>query len=202
MKNMIKLKTYAINNDCCYRTAYNRFKKGTIKGVQLDNGSILIEDETVKDSDKSQEHTKNVAIYSRVSSNDRKNQLNEQSIRLTNYAINNGFNIVKNIKEVASGMNDDRPLLNKILLDDNIDIIIVENKDRLTRFGFNYLKILLEKNNKEIIVVNKSNCDGSDTELMKDFVSLVTSFCGRIYGKRRCLSKKEKIVKILDETAD
>ena len=199
MKKMIKLSTYAQYNDCCYRTAYNRFKKGTIKGIQLDSGSILVENNNPIQDNTTESKIKKVALYSRVSSNDRKNQLNEQSKRLTNYAISNGFNIYKTVKEVASGMNDDRPKLNKLLIDDEIDMLIIENKDRLTRFGFNYIKLLLEKNNKEIIIVNESNTDSSDEDLMNDFISIITSFCGRIYGKRRASSKKNKIINILNE---
>lgn len=47
-----------------------------------------------------------------------------------------------------------RTNLTKILTVDDWDVLIVENKDRLTRFGFNYLKLLLNKQGKDIIVVN------------------------------------------------
>jgi predicted site-specific integrase-resolvase len=161
-------------------TAYNRYKKGTIRGVQLETGTILVENNIEVNK-----ITNNVALYSRVSSNDRKSQLNDQSERLLNYAISNGYNITENVKEIASGMND------------NINTIIVENKDRLTRFGFNYLEILLNKKDVNIIVVNKSY--NKDEDLMKDFISIVTSFCGRIYGKRKSKQRKEKIIDVLNE---
>jgi len=92
-------------------------------------------------------------------------------------------------------MNDNRTKLNKLLLNPDIDKIIVENKDRLTRFGFNYLEILLKEKNIELIVVNKA--DDKDDDLMKDFVSIITSFCGRIYGRRNSKQKKDKIINIL-----
>ena len=69
---------------------------------------------------------------------------------------------------------------------------MVEHKDRLTRFGFNYLKQLW---NVEIVVVNEVAEDEKD--LMQDFVSLVTSFCARLYGKRRTKRNTEKIIEEL-----
>lgn len=73
----------------------------------------------------------------------------------------------------------------------------MEHKDRLTRFGFNYIKLLL--NDCEIVVVNK--CE-TDQDLFKDFVSLVTSFCARIYGKRRTKRKTEQIIHALEKEGD
>jgi predicted site-specific integrase-resolvase len=86
-------------------------------------------------------------------------------------------------------------MLNKVLLDTSFGTIIVENKDRLTRFGFNYIKNLLETQNRHVIVMN----DKSETEadLMQDFISIITSFCCRIYGLRRMKNKLDKIKKIL-----
>lgn len=69
--------------------------------------------------------------------------------------------------------------------------IIVENKDRLTRFGFNYIKTLLSNNDRNIIVINESNNDHDD--LMKDLISIVTSFCCRLYGLRKSQNKIKKI---------
>jgi putative resolvase len=64
----------------------------------------------------------------------------------------------KAIKEVASGMNDKRKKLIE-MLDARPTHSIIENKDRLTRFGFNYLEILIKQNVCELIVLNKSDSD-------------------------------------------
>ncbi|MGK3946547.1 recombinase family protein, partial [Streptomyces caeruleatus] len=81
-----------------------------------------------------------------VSNNNRKESLLEQQKFLETYASSKDYNIVGSLKELASGMNDDRKILSSILNRDDWNILIVENKDRLTRFGFNYIKTLLEKN--------------------------------------------------------
>lgn len=67
----------------------------------------------------------------------------------------------------------------------------------MTRFGFNYIKLLL--NDCDIIVVNE--CE-TDQDLFEDFVSLVTSFCARIYGKRRTKRKTEQIINALEKEGD
>ena len=78
--------------------------------------------------------------YARVSTDTKKDKLDRQLNRLRDYANANGFIIKKEYKEIASGMNDNRKILNKT--------IIVENKDRLTRFGFNYIKNFIKKNKR------------------------------------------------------
>lgn len=88
-------------------------------------------------------------------------------------------------------MNDNRTILNKILKNPDWDILLVENKDRLTRFGFNYIQTLLENNGKTILVVN--NADNDKEDLMKDLISVIYSFSARMYGLRRKKSKQEII---------
>jgi putative resolvase len=184
--NYEKLSDYAKRYGVTYRTAWNRYKKGKIENAFEDNtGHIIIPiiEETLNNK------TNNVALYARVSSNDRKKSLEDQLKRLENYSISNGYNISHSIKEVASGMNDNRNKLSKLLLKDDWDILIVENKDRLTRFGFNYIELLLNKLNKKIIVVNKN--DNDKTDLMSDLISIIYSFSARMYGLRKRKNKNE-----------
>lgn len=90
-------------------------------------------------------------------------------------------------------MNDKRRELLK-MLDSSPTTIIIENKDRLTRFGFNYLENLLLKINCKIIVINKENEDEAD--LMKDLVSIIASFCCRLYELRQIRIKFLKLKKL------
>ena len=71
--------------------------------------------------------------------------------------------------------------------------LVVEHNDRLTRFRFNYIKILFSE--YEIVVVNEVE---SKEDLFENFVSLVTSFCARIYGRRRSRHKTEELIKKLE----
>lgn len=188
MEKYIKLSDYAKNKSITYRTAWNRFKKGLIKNSFKDeSGHVLIPLNT--------EYDINLVIYSRVSSNEMKDNLNRQEERLKEYAIRNNYNIVKSIKEIGSGMNDNRPKLIDLLKDNSWNVLLVENKDRLTRFGFNYIKTLLETQNKKIIIVNENEHDNHS--LMEDLISIIYSFSARMYGLRR-KKNKDEIIKFIE----
>ena len=74
--------------------------------------------------------------------------------------------------------------------------LIVEHKDRLTRFGFNFLNTLCKQNNCEIIILNKVE---EKEDVIQDFVSIITSFCAKIYGQRRSKRKTEQLIQQLKE---
>ena len=77
------------------------------------------------------------------------------------------------------------------MTDDSIKRIVVEHKDRLTRFGFNYIETILNNQGTEILVINRTHNDEED--IMTDLISIITSFCARIYGKRRTKIITEQI---------
>jgi putative resolvase len=186
----IKLSEYAKINSITYKTAYLHWANGIITGKQLSTGTILINDiseNVVKEG--------RVATYARVSSSENKLNLDTQSDRLVSYANAKGYKVSKIVKEIGSGLNDNRPKLFDLLNDDSIDIILVEHKDRFSRFGLNYIKLLLEKQGRKLEIINEVNNDTED--LMEDFVSIITSFCARIYGKRRPKRNTEKLIQEL-----
>ncbi|WP_291999293.1 IS607 family transposase [Caldivirga sp.] len=131
---------------------------------------------------------KRVALYARVSSNTQRGDLEKQveSLRLW---------VVKNlpqaeyviVTDIASGLKEDRKGLFKLIgmaKRREIDAVVVAYRDRLTRFGFEYLKTLLNALGVEIFVVFQEEPRGYLQELVEDFVDIVTSFAARIYGKR------------------
>lgn len=94
------------------------------------------------------------------------------------------------VKEIASGLNESRPKLVSLLKDTSITRIVVEHKDRLTRFGFNYIETLFEAQGRTIEVVNVAENDKED--LLADLSSVIYSFCARLSGQRRAKRKTEK----------
>ena len=98
-------------------------------------------------------------------------------MRLREYAAARGYQISKEVVEIGSGLNDQRPKLSKLLSDRSVGKIIVEHKDRLTRFGFNYIAMLLATDGRSIEVMNESD---TKDELVDDFVSVITSMAARI----------------------
>lgn len=193
---MIKLAKWCKKNGINYRTGWNWAKsnKMPVPFIITPTGTILVDDEVHQPLNDLRE----CVIYCRVSSNDRKDNLKTQAERCEEFALKRGYNIIKVYKEVASGMNDKRMKLTELLtnIKEN-QTIIVENKDRLTRFGFNYIELLTSRLGINIVVMNST--DDDKEELMKDFISIVTSFCARIYGLRRRSNMVQKIKEAIIE---
>lgn len=187
----IKLSEWAKDNGVSYQTALRYWHKDILDGEQLPTGSILV-NTNKPEKEINQDHPTRATVYARVSSNENKNNAKTQSERAIKWCEKNGYIVNNSVIEVGSGLNDNRPKLNKLLKEQNFDVLVIEHKDRITRFGFEYIKILLENNSKQIIVINEVSNDEDD--LMQDFVSLVTSFCARIYGKRRSKRIIEKLI--------
>ena len=192
-----KLSDYALKFNVTYRTAWNRYKQGKIKGAFMDEtGHVCIPLPTVDDGT----HKKAV-LYARVSSHAMKENLHRQMDRLKDYAAANGYKVLAEKQEIASGLNDKRNHLIKLLQRDDWDTLIVENKDRLTRFGFNYLETLLTKANKKLVVMNATDSDAK-ADLISDLVSIIYSFSARIYGLRRAKEKRKEITDKLEIPVD
>ena len=188
-----KISEYAKLNHVQYRTVWNWINKGKVKIERTKTGRVLIVvDEPVKDQ--------TVAVYARVSSSENKNNLERQVQRLIDYANAKGYKVEKVVKEIGSGLNDNRPKLQSLLADKSINLILVEHKDRLTRFGFNYIQTLLANSNRTVEVVN--NLESPKEDLIADFTSVITSFCAKIYGQRRSKRKTEKLIKELEQSND
>jgi predicted site-specific integrase-resolvase len=187
----MKLSDYAKQQGVHYRTAWRWFHAGKLKGRQLDTGTILIDE----DEDESKPYR--VAVYARVSSSENKSNLDAQADRLVAYCAAKGWQVSRVVKEVDSGINDARPKLLELLEDENVTVIVVEHKDRLTRFGYNYIETLLKKQGRSVEIVNLAE-DGRE-DLMQDLVAIIYSFSARMYGLRWAKRKTEKIIKELED---
>jgi putative resolvase len=186
----MKLSQYARQQGISYSTALRWWHQGMIRGYQAPSGTIIVETETT-----SHAREERVAIYARVSSAEQKENLERQVERLVQYCTVRGYQVGQIVKEIASGVNDSRPKLLALLKDPQTTRIVVEQKDRLTRFGFRYLETLLEIQGRTIEVVNVAENDKED--LIADLVAIVYSFTARLYGQRRAKRKTERIVQEL-----
>lgn len=147
---------------------------------------------------------KNCLIYARVSTKnqEKSGNLDRQSQRLMEYAIKNKFHIENIYKEVASGINENRKELLKLLdhiKEEEIRYLIIEYKDRLARFGFNYLNEYCKSHNVEIIILEQKDIEDLNKEMVEDMISIITSFSARIYGSRGGKKIKETLDKLEKE---
>lgn len=190
-KIKMKLNEWCRKQGINYHTGYRWFKKGLIPNArQISTGTILVDEVENRQNDNK------AWIYCRVSNSTRKTDLDNQIQRCKDFCLARGYEIVKIHKEIASGMNDSRRELWR-LLDKKPTRIVVEHKDRLTRFGFEYLDRLLKRLGCELIVINRDDEDESD--LIKDLVSIISSFCCRLYGLRRGKKKTKEMKELLND---
>lgn len=194
----MKLSDYAKYLGIAYHTAWKHYKKGLIPYPtrQLPSGAVIV-DFDPKNEPGYKKFTK-AAIYARVSVAENKNNLESQAERLCRYSEARGYQIIHVVKEVGSGLNDNRKKLEKLLKQDDFDVLVVEHKDRLSRFGTNYMDLLLSRLGIRLEIVNMA--DNSRDELMTDLVAIITSFSARLYGQRRAKRKTEKIIAELESS--
>lgn len=188
----MKLRIFAQQAGVRYETAWRWFKAGKIKGRQLESGTIIVTEEL----EQRPPPERIVVVYARVSANENRPNLDTQADRLSAYCAAKGWKINRVVKEVGSGINDGRKKLLALLADPTVTIIVVEHKDRLTRFGFKYIETLLAMQGRSIEVVNITQNPIED--LVADMVSILYSFSARLYGQRRAKRKTEQIVKELE----
>jgi putative resolvase len=184
-----KISQYARKNNVTIRTVWNWITQEKVKTDRTKTGGwLIVEDDEAK--------YEKVAIYARVSSSENKSNLETQKDRLINYCAAKGYVVSVIVAEIGSGLNDHRPKLEKILLDPSITKIVVEHKDRLARFGLNYIEKLLLLQNRSIEYINLSNDIKED--LIQDFASIITYFTARLYGQRRNKRKTIELIKNLE----
>ncbi len=153
---------------------------------------------------------RNLVIYARVASLEqkRKGDLDRQVNYIKEKLDLRTYNNIEIITDVGSGLNDKRKGLIKIMKrarNGEISTLAIRYKDRLTRFGFNYLEVYFKSHNVNIQVIDdKPNERTIYEELTDDLLSIVTSFSGKLYGLRSGKNKvlKEKVKVAIEDVAN
>jgi putative resolvase len=136
-----------------------------------------------------------VATYSRVSSHEQKQKgdLDRQSQRISEYCAKKKFKVEYIIKDVGSGLSDTRAgfvKLSNLVIDKKITHVVIENKDRLTRFQYNFVEKMFGSYGVKVICIDKPDDEG-DKEFINDLMMIIASFSGRLYGARSAKHRKE-----------
>jgi putative resolvase len=95
--------------------------------------------------------------------------------------------VIEVLKDIASGLNTQRKgllKLFKLVEGRSVDIVLITYKDRLTRFGFEYIEEFFSTMGVKIEVVFGEEPKDDAQELVEDLISITTSFAGKIYGIR------------------
>jgi len=142
----------------------------------------------VDDAPIADEHVR-VVLYGRVSSSDQKTDLVRQVDRLRTFAAGRGFTGVEVVEEIGSGLNGHRRKLTKVLEDPTVGIIVVEHRDRLARFGVEYIEAALTAQGRAILIMEAGE---QKLDIVQDFIDVVTSMCARIYGRRAASNRAKR----------
>jgi putative resolvase len=192
----MKLSDYAKQQGVRYETAWRWFQDGKIKGHRVGTHTIMI-DEGLEET---LSLVQKVVVYARVSSAENTSNLDSQAERLVGYCLAKGYPVSKVVREIGSGVNDARPKLLALLEDSSITLIVVEHKDRLSRFGVRYIDTLLRVQQRRLEIVNESENDKED--LLADLTAILYSFCARMYGLRRAKRQTETSVRELQANGE
>ena len=138
-----------------------------------------------------------VATYARCSTSNQKQHgdIDRQSQRLSEYCAKKKYKVEYIIKDMGSGINDKRKgfvKLCKLITDKKINKVVIEHKDRLTRFQFNFIKNMYAVFGCDIIVLNDKEDVSDAEELTRDLMALLASFSGKYYGRRSLERRKHK----------
>jgi putative resolvase len=189
----LKLSAWARLNGVPYKTAWKWFRDGNLPdpAIQLKTGTILVRPDEVRNDG-------TVALYSRVSSHEQKADLERQQGRLVAWATSQGLHVGRAVAEVGSGLNGHRSKLLALLRDPAVSTIVVEHRDRLARFGADYLEAALRASGRRLLIVDPGE---ANDDLVQDMVDVLTSFCARLYGKRSARNRARKAVRAAAEAA-
>jgi predicted site-specific integrase-resolvase len=168
-----------------YHTVYNLVKNNKIETIKVGKTSKYNLDKYITDNKIIIDKTvKNKICYCRVSSkkqnNDLERQINLMQLNYPNYEI---------ISDIGSGLNFKRKGLEKIIdmaIKGEIEEVVITYKDRLARFGYDLIEMILNKySNAKIIIVNQDKYQTADEELVKDIISIMNVYVAKINGMRK-----------------
>ena len=177
---------------------HNYITRGWIRYETMPNGYHNYNDDDVYAfiGNKKQKKNKKIISYSRVSTQNQKSQLKEQTQRIYESCISRGIQLDEQIEDIKSGMSFDRKGFQKLcemVIRNEVELIVVENKDRLMRFGFESFEGMFRYFGCKILVLSDEVQNKSyEQELSEDLLSIIHYFSMKSYSHRRKLNKMRK----------
>jgi putative resolvase len=180
----MKLSAWAKANGLTYKTAWRMWRDGRlpIPAEQLPTGTVIVHPPPAPSAEA-------VALYARVASADQKADLERQLGRLADDASRERLTVIRSVSEIGSGLNGHRAKVMRLLADPAVRTLVVEHRDRLARFGAEYIEAALAAGGRKLVVVDQAE---RNDDLVQDMVDVLTSFCARLYGRRAAKNRAEK----------
>ena len=195
MKAKEVLKVLGISRSTLYR--YKRDGIILVKTKFNDNFHEYDDDSVYRLlGDSLKKHDKQIVSYARVSTQNQKKQLQEQNQQIYDSCISRGLKLDRQFSDIKSGMSVDRKEFQEmmnLIIQNKIEIVVIENKDRLVRFGYEILEHVCKCHGCQIIVLNDILENKTyEQELTEDLISIIHYFTMKNYSHRRKLNKLRK----------
>ena len=189
----MRLAEWAEREGVHYQTAWKWFRDGKlpVPARQTATGVILVDVPR-------REQAAGVALYARVSSSDQREDLDRQVGRLAAWATRQGLGVTSTVSEVGSGLNGSRSELKRLLADPSVGTVVVEHRERLARFGVEYVEAALEAQGRRLVMVEDREVDD---DLVRDITEVLTSMCARLYGRRSAKRRARRAIEAAGEVA-
>jgi putative resolvase len=190
----MRLSEWAKREGVHYQTAWKWFRDGTlpVPARQTATGTILVDEPR-------REEAGGVALYAecrrRMSAGI---WLDRQVGRLAAWATAQGLCVTATVAEVGSGVNGSRSKLKRLLSDRSVATIVVERRERMARFGVEYVEAALAAEGRRLVVVEKRELDD---DLVRDITEVLTSMCARLYGRRSARRRAERALQAAGKAA-
>jgi len=132
--------------------------------------------------------------YARVSCADQKDDLERQKVRLSAHAEACGWDEIEVIADLGSGMNCRKRGLQRMLtmiMLGEVSRLVVENKDRLLRFGAELVFLMCRLRGVEVVIIHADAKASFEADLASDVLEVITVFSSRLYGARSHRAKAQ-----------
>lgn len=183
------------------QTLYNYIKKGILNPIKINDTHYEYNQDEVYNllGIKAKLNDRINITYARVSLPKQKNDLDSQNQRLYNFCLNKGIKLDMQLTDVKSGMEfNNRKNFQKLIslvCQNKVKYVIIENKDRLVRFGFDLINEVCKQHHTEIIVMSNVDNKSYEQELTDDLISIIHYYSMKSDSNRRKLNKAKEALK-------
>jgi putative resolvase len=182
----MKLSVWAKQQGIAYKTAWRMWKLGQlpVPADQLPTGTIIVHPPVA-------EIEGGAALYARVSSADQKGDLDRQLARLSEFAAAKRLRVIDVVKEIGSGLNGHRRAMLRILRNPAVHTVVVEHRDRLMRFGIQYVEAALAAQGRKLLVIEPQEMKD---DIVGDLHEAIVSLCARLYGRGSAKNRAKRAI--------
>jgi putative resolvase len=199
MNKILTIKQVSELAGVTYKTLHRWDEDGTLPSLRMTKGTRRYDSSVVEkflgQYNPEPIKARPVCVYVRVSSHEQKKKgdLERQKNRMVEHCAKNGYKLEYILEDVGSGLSGSRPKLLKLftlVTEQKISKVVIEHKDRLTRFQFNVFEEFFGAFNVKIEYVDDGNNLPYEQEFANDIMALISSFSGKFYGKRSADRRK------------